>query len=169
MTEQRLEVADVFRRLDASFVASLPATQRRVIKDIVECRTAALGGHLEQCEQCGYCQIAYNSCRNRHCAKCQAAARAEWLEERAAELLEVEYFHVVFTLPQQISRLALQNQRLIYGLLFRAAAETLLQIAADPQHLGAEIGFLAVLHTWGPQPLLPSTHPLRHPRWWTLR
>ena len=159
MTEQRLEVADVFRRLDASFVASLPATQRRVIKDIVECRTAALGGHLEQCEQCGYCQIAYNSCRNRHCAKCQAAARAEWLEERAAELLEVEYFHVVFTLPQQISRLALQNQRLIYGLLFRAAAETLLQIAADPQHLGAEIGFLAVLHTWG-QNL--SYHPHLH-------
>lgn len=149
MTKPKLEVADVFRSLDASFVAALPAAQRRVVDDIVACRTAALGGHVEQCDQCGYRQIAYNSCRNRHCAKCQAAARAEWMEARAEELLPCEYFHVVFTLPEQLSPLALQNKRIIYNLLFKAASETLLEIAADPQHLGAQIGFFAVLHTWG--------------------
>jgi hypothetical protein len=149
MTEQKIELADIFRSLDASFVDSLPAAQRRVVQDIVDCRTAALGGHLEQCDQCGYQQIAYNSCANRHCPKCQAAARAEWMQARAEELLPVEYYHVVFTLPEQISPLALQNKRVIYDLLFRATSETLLEIAADPQHLGAEIGFFAVLHTWG--------------------
>jgi hypothetical protein len=149
MTKPKLEVADVFRRLDPSFVASLPAVQRRVVQDILACRTAALGGHVERCDQCGYCQIAYDSCRNRHCPKCQAAARAEWMEARAEELLPVSYFHVVFTLPEQLSLLALQNKRVIYNLLFRAASETLLEIAADPKHLGAKIGFFAVLHTWG--------------------
>jgi len=127
----------------------LSPAQRRVLRDITSCRTAALGGHLEQCDQCGHQQIAYNSCRNRHCPKCQAAARAEWLDERAAELLPVEYYHVVFTLPDQLGPLALQNKRVIYGLLFKAASETLTEIAADPRHLGAQIGFLAVLHTWG--------------------
>ncbi len=106
-------------------------------------------GHVEACDQCGHQRIAYNSCRNRHCPKCQAAARAQWLQERSSELLSVPYLHVVFTLPDSIGPLALQNQRLVYGLLFRAAADTLLQIAADPQQLGADIGFLAVLHTWG--------------------
>jgi len=149
MTEQKLELADVFRSLGAAFAASLPAAPRRVVQDIVACRTAALGGHLDQCDQCGYRQIAYNSCRNRHCPKCQAAARAEWTTARAAELLPVEYYHVVFTLPAQLSALALQNKRVIYDLLFRVAAETLLKIAADPQHLGAKIGFFTVLHTWG--------------------
>jgi len=115
----------------------------------VTCRTAALGGHLDQCDQCGHCAISYNSCRNRSCPKCQAMARALWLAEREAELLPVEYFHVVFTLPQQIASLAPQNARTIYAILFRAVAETLLTIAADPKHLGAAIGFLAVLHTWG--------------------
>lgn len=104
---------------------------------------------MEQCTQCGHQQVAYNSCRNRHCPKCQAAARREWTQKRAAELLPVQYFHVVFTLPEQISPLALQNKRVIYGLLFQAASETLLKIAADPKHLGGVIGFLAVLHTWG--------------------
>ena len=126
-----------------------PAQQRKAFDDIRACRTAALGGHLDQCDQCGHCAISYNSCRNRSCPKCQAAARAQWLAEREAELLPVEYFHVVFTLPQQIASLALQNARRIYGILFRAVAETLLTIAADPKHLGAAIGFLAVLHTWG--------------------
>jgi Putative transposase/Transposase zinc-binding domain len=149
MTKPKLEVADVFRSLDPAFVAALPAVQRRVVQDIVACRTAALGAHIEQCDQCGYCQIAYDSCRNRHCPKCQAAARAEWMEARAEELLPVPYHHVVFTLPEQLSPLALQNKRVIYHLLFRAASETLLEIAADPQHLGARIGFFAVLHTWG--------------------
>jgi Putative transposase/Transposase zinc-binding domain len=149
MTKPKLEVADVFRSLDPAFVSALPATQRRVVQDIVACRTAALGGHVEQCDQCGYCQIAYDSCRNRHCPKCQAAARAEWMEARAEELLPVPYFHIVFTLPEQLSPLALQNKRIIYNLLFKATSETLLEIAADPQHLGARIGFFAVLHSWG--------------------
>src|SRR5438309_1023241 len=116
---------------------------------IERCRTAALGGHVEECDQCGHQRIAYNSCRNRHCPKCQATAAAEWMEARKSELLPVEYYHVVFTLPAALGPIALQNQRVVYGLLFRAAAETLQQIAADPKHLGAEIGFLAVLHTWG--------------------
>jgi Putative transposase/Transposase zinc-binding domain len=149
MIRPKLEVADVFRSLDPAFVATLPAPHRRVVQDIVTCRTAALGGHLERCDQCGYSQIAYDSCRNRHCPKCQAIARAEWMEARAEELLEVEYFHVVFTLPEQLSPLALQNKRIIYNLLFKAASETLLEIAADRRHLGARIGFFAVLHSWG--------------------
>ncbi len=153
MTKPLLEVADVFRSLGPEFLETegrtLSPEQRRVVRDLLLCRTAALGGHVERCDHCGHQEVAYNSCRNRHCPKCQAAARAEWMKERAAELLPVEYFHVVFTLPQQVGPLALQNKRVIYGLLFRAASETLLQIAADPKHLGAEIGFLAVLHTWG--------------------
>ena len=149
MTERKLELAHIFRSLDASFLNSLPAAQRRVVEDITACRTAALGGHLKQCDQCGYCEIAYNSCRNRHCPKCQAAARAEWMQARADELLPVEYFHVVFTLPEHLSLLALQNKRVIYDLLFRATSETLLEIAADPKRLGAGIGFFCLLHTWG--------------------
>ena len=153
MRDHRLELADIFRGLGPAFLEregrSLSPEQKRVFRDVILCRTAELGGHVEECDACGYRRISYNSCRNRHCPKCQAAARAEWLEERATELLPVEYFHVVFTLPQQVGPLALQNKRVIYGLLFRAAAETLLQIAADPQHLGVEIGVLAVLHTWG--------------------
>ena len=153
MSEHRLEVADVFRTHRDDFLARwervLSRAQRKAFDDILACRTAALGGHLDQCDQCGHCAISYNSCRNRSCPKCQAAVRAQWLAERQAELLPVEYFHVVFTLPQQIARLALHNARRIYSILFRAVAETLLTIAADPQHLGAAIGFLAVLHTWG--------------------
>jgi hypothetical protein len=120
-----------------------------VLRELSLCRTAALGGHKYRCDRCGHERIAYNSCRNRHCPKCQAAARAEWLAARQQELLAVPYFHVVFTLPDGLGPLALQNQRLLYGLLFRAASETLLCIARDPQHLGARIGFLLVLHTWG--------------------
>jgi len=154
MTEHRLEVADVFRTYGEDFLARwgtvLSRAQRKAFDDIRTCRTAALGGHVEQCDQCGHCAISYNSCRNRSCPKCQAAARAQWLAEREAELLPVEqYFHVVFTLPQQVAALALQNARAIYSILFRAASETLLTITADPKHLGAAIGFLAVLHTWG--------------------
>ena len=151
--KSQLELADIFRSLDIDQMEAnglpLSSEQRTVLRDIMQCRTAALGGHLERCDQCGHTQIAYDSCRNRHCPKCQASARAEWLEERAADLLPVGYFHVFFTLPNQLSPLALQNKRVIYGLLFQAASETLLEIGADPRHLGAEIGFLAVLHTWG--------------------
>jgi hypothetical protein len=154
MSEHRLEVADVFRTHGDEFMARwehvLSRQQRKAFEDIRACRTAALGGHVEQCDQCGHCAISYNSCRNRSCPKCQAGARAKWLAEREAELLPVEeYFHVVFTLPQQIAVLALQNARRIYSILFHAVAETLLTIAGDPKHLGAAIGFLAVLHTWG--------------------
>ena len=116
---------------------------------IQKCRTSALGGHLEQCDHCAHQRNAYNSCRNRHCPKCQSLARAQWLEDRRADLLEAEYFHVVFTLPKLIAAIALQNKRVVYNLLFRAAAETLRTIAADPKHLGADIGLIAVLHTWG--------------------
>ena len=112
---------------------------------------------MEECDSCGHQRPAYDSCRNRHCPKCQSLARAQWLQDRQAELLPVEYFHVVFTLPEEIAALAYQNKEVIYGLLFRAAAETLRTIAADPKHLGAEIGFLAVLHTWG-QNLLLNPH-----------
>lgn len=121
------------------------------------CRTAALGGHVEACDQCGHRRIAFNSCRDRHCPRCQSLARAQWLEDRRAELLDTQYFHVVFTLPEPIAAIAYQNKAVAYGLLFRATAETLRTIAADPRHLGAEIGFFAVLHTWG-QNLLHHPH-----------
>ena len=153
MSEHRLELADVFRIHEDDFRARwgqvLSREQRKAFGDIRDCRTAVLGGHVEQYD-CGHRVPMYNSCTNRSCPKCQAAARAKWLAEREAELLPVDtYFHVVFTLPQEIAHLALQNARAIYRILFRAASETLMTIAADPQHLGAEIGFLAVLHTWG--------------------
>jgi hypothetical protein len=153
MTWPQLEVAEVFRQHGETFLEGygdvLSSEQRRAVKEITVCRTAALGGHVETCDQCGHQLIAYNSCRNRHCPKCQATSAAQWMEEREADLLPVEYFHVVFTLPSALGPIALQNQREVYGLLFRAAAETLRQIATDPKHLGAEIGFLAILHTWG--------------------
>ncbi len=161
MTRHRLEVADVFRQCGEQFLEAygpvISSDQRRALQAIAACRTRALGGHVEECNHCGHRRIAYNSCRNRHCPKCQALARAEWLDERATELLPVPYFHVVFTLPDAIGALALQNRRVVYGILFQAAAATLLQIAADPKHLGAQIGFLAVLHTWG-QNLLHHPH-----------
>jgi len=153
MNSHRPELADVCRAYQTEFLARwgpvLSSPQRKALRDIRDCRTAALGGCLQQCDECGHQVTLYRSCRNRHCPKCQAAVRAQWLAERDADLLPVEYFHVVFTLPQQIAQLALQNARLIYSILFRAVSETLLTIAADPKHLGAAIGFLAVLHTWG--------------------
>jgi len=153
MNPHRLGLADVLRAHQQEFLARwnrvLSREQRRALRDLRDCRTAALGGHLQQCDQCGHRVNVYNSCRNRHCPKCRARARAKWLAQRQAELLPVPYFHVVFTLPQQIAGLALQNPKQIYNLLFRAASQTLLEIAADPKHLGAQIGFLAVLHTWG--------------------
>jgi hypothetical protein len=153
MTRPGLEVADVFRQHGDAFLDrhgdGLSHEQRRALHDITACRTAALGGHVEACDRCGHQQVAYNSCRNRHCPKCQATAAADWMEAREADLLPVEYFHVVFTLPEALGPIALQNPRVVYGLLFQAAAETLQQVAADPKHLGASIGFLAILHTWG--------------------
>jgi hypothetical protein len=155
------EVADVFRRYGEAYRqqrgASLSTAQRRAMTAIELCRTAALGGHVEQCDSCGHQRIAYNSCRSRNCPKCQSLARAQWLEDRQAELLDTQYFHVVFTVPDEIAVIAHQNKAQIYDILFRAAAETLRTIAADPAHLGAEIGFFGVLHTWG-QNLLHHPH-----------
>jgi hypothetical protein len=147
------EVADIFRRYGAAYReshgASLCTAQRRVMSAIELCRTAALGGHVERCDHCDHQRICYNSCRDRHCPKCQSLARAKWLEDRRSELLNTQYFHVVFTVPQPIAAIALQNKETVYNILFRATAETLRTIAADPEHLGAQIGFFAVLHTWG--------------------
>jgi hypothetical protein len=149
----RLEVADIFhrhgvewRRANAGHVS---LEQLKVMAAIEQCRSAALGGHVECCEDCGHSRIAYNSCRNRHCPKCQGAAAQDWLAARAADLLPVGYFHVVFTLPAEVAPIAYQNKAVVYDLLFRTAAETLLTIAADPKHLGARIGATAVLHSWG--------------------
>jgi hypothetical protein len=148
-----LEVADIVRahgnEFRQTYAGTLSVGQKRVLRAIEQCRTAALGGHLEQCDQCGHERNAYNSCGDRHCPKCQSLARAKWLEKRQSELLQCEYFHVVFTLPEPLAALALQNKREMYGLLFRATAETLQSIAADPKHLGAQIGFFCILHTWG--------------------
>src|SRR5450631_1049520 len=168
MPREGLEVADVFRHFGPAFRdrpgASLSTARWRAMRAIESCRTAALGGHVERCDDCGHHRVAYNSCRNRNCPKCQGLARARWLEDRQAELLDVPYFHVVFTVPAEIEVIAFQNQTVVYDILFRAASETLRTIAAepadrlawhrsaprpDPKHMGAEIGFLAVLHTWG--------------------
>ena len=152
MRLHRLEVADVFHAHQEQFLERwgpvLSRQQHKALRDIGLCRTAALGAHLPQCDACSYQTVSYLSCRNRHCPKCQSTARDRWLSRQAASLLPVAYSHVVFTLPQQLASLALRNQRLLYDLLFRAASETLLAIAADPRHLGARIGVLAVLHTW---------------------
>jgi len=148
-----LEVADIFRAMGPSHrlaqAGHLSLAQLKVMSAIQNCRTAALGGHVDGCDDCGYLRVAYNSCRNRHCPKCQAAAARAWLAERKADLLPVGYFHVVFTLPAEIADIAWQNKAVVYDLLFRAAAETMMTIAADPGHLGARIGVTAVLHTWG--------------------
>ena len=153
MSRPKLEVADIFRDHGAAWRSAnaghVSLDQLKVMSAIERCRTAALGGHVERCEKCAHTIIAYNSCRNRHCPKCQGAAAQEWLAEREAELLPVPYFHVVFTLPAQIADIAYQNKAVIYDLLFKASSETMLTIAADPKHLGARIGILSVLHTWG--------------------
>ena len=153
-----LELADIVNR-HGHRLQNLSGAQRRILLDIATCRTAAKGGHVETCDHCQHQRIAYNSCRNRHCPKCQASACARWMEDREAELLPVEYFHVVFTLPDTFNALALSNKRVVYGVLFDAVSRTLLEVAADPRRLGAKIGFLAILHTWG-QNL--SLHPHLH-------
>ena len=153
MSRLALEVADIFRDHGPAWrqanAGHVSLDQLKVMSAIERCRTAALGGHVARCESCAHTVIAYNSCRNRHCPKCQGAAAREWLAEREAELLPVPYFHVVYTLPAPIRDIAYQNKAVIYDLLFKASAETTLTIAADPKHLGAKIGILSVLHTWG--------------------
>ena len=161
MPRTAITVAEIFRRYGDTFRAqagaALSTAQRRVMTAIEQCRTAALGGHVEQCDHCGHRRVWYNSCRNRHCPTCQSLARAAWLERRRADLLPIEYFHVVFTVPPAVAEVATQNKAVVYGLLFRAVADTLRTIAADSRHLGAEIGFFAVLHTWG-QTLVHHPH-----------
>jgi Putative transposase/Transposase zinc-binding domain len=153
MSRPKLEIADIFRDHGPAWRAAnaghVSLDQLKVMSAIERCRTAALGGHVERCEKCAHTLIAYNSCRNRHCPKCQGAAAQQWLAEREAELLPVPYFHLVFTLPARIADIAYQNKAVIYDLLFKASSESMLTIAADPKHLGARIGILSVLHTWG--------------------
>lgn len=159
MSRPALELADIVRRYGPAYQQRhpLPWYQRALLRAVEICRTAVLGGHVEQCDHCSHQRISYNSCRNRHCPKCQSLARAKWLQQRQGELLPVEYFHVVFTVPNQIAAIAFYNKKAVYSILFRAAAETLLTIAGDPKHLGARIGFFAILHSWG-QNLLHHPH-----------
>ncbi len=163
MTRPTVEVADVLRTEGDRFVAEnrswLSYQQLKVLRAIQRCRTPALGGHIDQCSGCDHSAISFNSCRNRHCPKCQAQARQRWLACREEELLGLSYFHVVFTLPHELNRLCQRNPASLYNLLFRSVSETLLEVAADPKHLGAEIGFLAILHSWGQNLLL---HPHIH-------
>ena len=153
MPRPGLEVADIFRAHGSAYrrehAGHLNLPQLRVMSAIENCRSAALGGHVSACTKCGHQHVAYNSCRNRHCPKCQGLAARDWMQARIEDLLPVEYFHAVFTLPTQIADIAFQNKAAVYGLLFKASAETLLTIAADPKHLGAQIGMTSVLHTWG--------------------
>jgi len=179
MTRPPLEVADLVRSAGTAFLERnrhwLRWTHLKVLLAIARCRTAALGGHLDQCSRCGYrAALSYNSCRNRHCPKCQTSARERWIQARRGELLPSPYVHVVFTLPHQLASLALQNKKLIYGLLLRASAETLMEVARNPRRLGAEIGFFSVLHTWNQKlQLHPHVHcivpagglSLDHTRW----
>src|SRR5438094_9285354 len=164
MTRPPLEMADLVRTVGTAFIERnrqwLRWTHLKVLLAIARCRTAALGGHIDECTRCGHrAAISYNSCRNRHCPKCQTGARERWIQARRRELLPVSYVHVVFTLPPQLASLALQNKKVIYGLLLRTSAETLLQVARNPRHLGAEIGFFSVLHTWNQKlQLHPHVH-----------
>src|ERR1700674_5428795 len=163
MSRPPLEVADLVRAAGDAFIQRsrkwITCKHVKVLLAIVRCRTAALGGHLDECTRCGHHAISYNSCRNRHCPKCQAGARDRWLEKRRRELLPTPYVHVVFTLPRPMAPLALQNKKVVYDLLLRTSAETLLEVARDPQHLGAEIGFFSVLHTWSQKlQLHPHVH-----------
>src|SRR6476659_1177856 len=153
MSRPQLEVADIIRSAGTDFMERnrwwLRWTHWKVLRAIARCRTAALGGHIDECTSCGHrATISYNSCRDRHCPKCQTAARERWIAARRRELLPTRYLHVVFTLPRYLAPVVLQNKKVIYDLLFRASAETLLEVARDPRHLGAEIGFFSVLHTW---------------------
>ncbi len=159
--KRSLEVADIFRAFGPSYRelhgSEMPLRHLRVMRAVEVCRTAKLGGHIDQCDHCGQQRISYNSCRNRHCPKCQSLAKERWLEARKKDLLPIAYFHLVFTLPEILRSLALRNQKVVYNLLFQAVAETLLQLARDRKYLGAEIGFIALLHTWS-QTLIHHPH-----------
>src|ERR1700732_3462209 len=157
MNRPTLEVADIIRAEGSRFIENNQSWLRWQHLNIERCRTAALGGHRDRCDRCGHQAISYNSCRNRHCPKCQTNARNKWLAARQQELLPVDYYHLVFSVPHTLVPLIWQNQRVLFKLLFEASAATLIEVAANPKHLGAEIGFLRVLHTWGPT-LQPNHH-----------
>ena len=156
------EIGDILRCHGPTYRQRHPLTadQAKVLRRLAACRTAELGGHVDGCDACGFARVSYNSCRDRHCPKCQARKRADWLETRLERLLPVRYFHVVFTLPDRLYPLVLHNQRRLYDLLFHTAAATLLTLAADPRRLGAHVGFTAILHTWGQNLLLHPAHSL---------
>ena len=166
MNRPLLEVADIIRSAGEAFLERSQGwinwQHRKVLEAILRCRTAALGGHRDRCVACGHVAISYNSCGNRHCPKCQGNARLRWLAAREAELLPTPYVHAVFTLPRELAPVALQNKKVIFNLLFHASAETLLEVARDPRHLGAEIGFFSVLHTWDQRLLF---HPMSIAYW----
>jgi hypothetical protein len=149
-TSGGLEVADIFRQHGPAYRQThrLPRSHLRIMRAIEVCRTAALGGHRDQCDRCGHLEISYNSCRNRHCPKCPTLRKEKWIEARAEDLLPIEYFHVVFTLPAELNPLVLRNPKILYDLLFRSASETLVELAHDPKHLGATVGFIGLFHTW---------------------
>lgn len=156
---RRVEVADIFRHHGPEYRQShcLPLRHLRVMRAVEVCRTAELGGHKDKCADCGHIEISYNSCRNRHCPKCQTLRKEKWIEDRVEDLLPIEYFHVVFTIPSELNPLAIMNQKVMYNLLFRSASETLIELANNPKHLGARIGFISILHTWG-QNLMDHPH-----------
>ena len=154
-----IEVAEIFRQYGTAYREShtLPINQLRAMTAITACRTSALGGHVDECDRCGHREISYNSCRNRHCPKCQFLKKEKWIEARADDLLPIPYFHVTFTIPAELNPLVLRNQKVMYDLLFRSASETLMELSNDPKHLGAHIGFIGILHTWG-QNLMDHPH-----------
>lgn len=158
-TSHGVEVADIFRQYGPDYRRAhrMPHNQRRTMSAIEACRTSLLGGHKDKCDRCGHLEISYNSCRNRHCPKCQFLRKEKWIEARAEDLLPIQYFHVVFTIPAELNPLVLSNQKVMYNLLFRSVSETLMQLANDPKRLGARIGFMGILHTWG-QNLMGHPH-----------
>ena len=162
-----IELQDIFQQFGPAFQAehSLPPHHQKTMGDIAACRSATLGGHIDQCDNCGHIDISYNSCRNRHCPKCQNLKKEQWLLNREQELLNVGYFHVVFTIPPSLNPLVRFNQKEIYDILFRAVSETLLELAADPKYLGAQIGFISVFHSWGQNLMGKSPSPLYCSRW----
>jgi hypothetical protein len=156
MKNKKLEIADIFRN-HGHLLKNLPSQHRKVIRDIINCRTASLGGHISECNKCGNKEQSYNSCRSRHCPKCQFVTKTKWVEKREQELLPVDYFHVVFTLPSELNALILQNKKVCYSILFKSVSKTLKEVASNKKNLGADIGFFMVLHTWG-QNLLDHPH-----------
>jgi hypothetical protein len=158
-TSRGVEVADIFRQYGQDYRKThpLPRDQLRVMRAIEVCRTATLGGHIDECDTCGAIRVSYNSCRNRHCPKCQFLKKEQWLDARSKDLLPIPYFHVVFTIPAELNPLALRNRKTLYSILFRSASQTLKDVARDSKHLGAQIGFIGILHTWG-QNLMDHPH-----------